>query len=73
MIPGGRFEIGTERVVTQLTFGSGWVYGSPYDVAEDGPFLALVGNEEPPPPRVRVILGWDHEVTRLDRENRTAQ
>jgi hypothetical protein len=39
---GGRFEIGPERVVTRLAFGSGWTYGSPYDVADGGRFLALV-------------------------------
>jgi Tol biopolymer transport system component len=72
-VNGGRFEIGAERVVTQLTFGSGWTYGSPYDTADGGRFLAIVRTEDAPPPRVRVILGWDHEVTRLGRENRTAQ
>jgi hypothetical protein len=72
-VNGGRFEIGAERVVTQLTFGSGWTYGSPYDAADGGRFLAIVRTEDAPPPRVRVILGWDHEVTRLGRENRTAQ
>ena len=59
--------------MTQLTFGSGGTYGSPDDVAEGGRFLAIVRTEDAPPPRVRVVLGWDHEVTRLGRENRTAQ
>jgi serine/threonine-protein kinase len=62
---GGRFEIGPERVVTRLAFGSGWTYGSPYDVADGGRFLALVRTEETPPPRIRVVVGWTHEVTRL--------
>lgn len=69
----GRFEIGAERVVTQLAFGSGWTYGSPYDVADGGRFLAIVRTEDAPPSRVRVVLGWDREVTRLGRDNRTAQ
>ena len=61
----GRFEIGPERVVAPLAFGSGWTYGAPYDVAADGRFLALVRTEALPPPRIRVVLGWDREVTRL--------
>jgi hypothetical protein len=61
----GRFEIGPERVVTQLAFGSGWTYGAPYDVAEGGRFLALVRTEPTPPPRIRVVLGWNREVARL--------
>lgn len=65
----GRFETGPERPVTQLAFGSGWTYGVPYDVAADGRFLALVRTEAPPPPRIRVVLGWDREVTRLGSAN----
>jgi eukaryotic-like serine/threonine-protein kinase len=61
----GRFEIGPERVVAPLAFGSGWTYGAPYDVASGGRFLALVRTEAPTPPRIRVVLGWDHELTRL--------
>jgi serine/threonine-protein kinase len=61
----GRFEIGPERVVAPLAFGSGWTYGAPYDVARDGRFLALVRTEASPAPRIRVVLGWDREVTRL--------
>jgi hypothetical protein len=61
----GRFEIGPERVVAPLAFGSGWTYGAPYDVASDGRFLALVRTEAPSPPRIRVVLGWDREVARL--------
>jgi hypothetical protein len=34
----GRFEIGPERAVGQLAFGSGWTYGAPYDVADGGRF-----------------------------------
>ncbi|PWT83157.1 MAG: hypothetical protein C5B57_07435 [Blastocatellia bacterium] len=66
----GRFEIGPERVVAPLAFGSGWIYGAPYDVASDGRFLALVRTEASPPPRIRVVLGWDHEVTRLGSRDR---
>jgi hypothetical protein len=61
----GRFEVGPERIVTpQLAFGSGWTYGAPYDVADDGRFIAFVRTAETPPPRIRVVLGWDREVTR---------
>ena len=67
---GGRFEIGPERIVTQLAFGSGWTYGAPYDVAADGRFLALVRTDASPPPRIRVVLGWDREVTRLAAQDR---
>jgi serine/threonine-protein kinase len=66
----GRFEIGPERVVAPLAFGSGWIYGAPYDVAADGRFLALVRNEASPPPRIRVVLGWDREVRRLASRDR---
>jgi serine/threonine-protein kinase len=58
----GRFEIGPERVVAPLAFGSGWSYGAPYDVAADGRFLALVRTEAPTPPRIRVVLGWEREI-----------
>jgi eukaryotic-like serine/threonine-protein kinase len=61
----GHFEIGPERVVTQLAFGSGWTYGAPYDVADGGRFLALVRTEATAPPRIRVVLGWNREVARL--------
>jgi serine/threonine-protein kinase len=66
----GRFETGPERPVAQLAFGSGWTYGAPYDVSADNRFLALVRTDAPPPPRVRVVLGWDREVTRLGSEGR---
>ena len=66
----GRFEIGPERVVAPLAFGSGWTYGAPYDVSADGRFLALVRTEVSPPPRIRVVLGWDREVTRLGSRDR---
>jgi serine/threonine protein kinase len=55
----GRFEIGPERLVAPLAFGSGWTFGAPYDVAPDGRFLALVRTEASPPPRIRVVVGWD--------------
>jgi serine/threonine-protein kinase len=61
----GHFEIGPERVVTQLAFGSGWTYGAPYDVGNGGRFLALVRTEATAPPRIRVVLGWNREVARL--------
>jgi hypothetical protein len=61
----GRFEVGEERVVAPLAFGSGWTYGAPYDVTRDGRFLALVRTESPAPPRIRVVLGWEREVARL--------
>jgi hypothetical protein len=61
----GRFEIGPERVLAPLAFGSGWTYGAPFDVTADGRFLALVRTEVSQPQRIRVVLGWDREVTRL--------
>jgi len=64
------FEVGPEHVVTQLAFGSGWTYGAPYDVAEGGRFLALVRTEDTPPPRIRVVLGWNGEVGRLGSRSR---
>ena len=67
---GGRFEIGPERAVAPLAFGSGWTYGAPYDVTPDGRFLALVRTEPPVPPRIRVVLGWDREVNRLRGQDR---
>ena len=66
----GHFEIGPERVVTQLAFGSGWTYGAPYDVADGGRFLALVRTEATAPPRIRVVLGWNREVARLASRDR---
>jgi hypothetical protein len=66
----GHFEIGPERVVAPLAFGSGWTYGAPFDAAADGRFLALVRTDPSPPPRIRVVLGWDHEVTRLRARER---
>jgi hypothetical protein len=51
--------------VTQLGFGSGWTYGAPYDAADGGRLLAIVRTKEMPPPRIRVVLGWHHEVARL--------
>jgi hypothetical protein len=66
----GQFEIGPERFVAPLAFGSGWAFGAPYDVASDGRFIALVRTEPTPPPRIRVVLGWDREVTRLATPDR---
>jgi serine/threonine protein kinase len=67
---GGRFEVGPERMVTQLAFGSGWTYGSPYDVSEDGRFLALVRTDDTPTTDVRVVLGWTADVARLGSRER---
>jgi hypothetical protein len=64
---GGRFEVGPERMITQLAFGSGWTYGSPYEVSEDGRFLALVRTDATVSAGVRVVLGWDHDVKRLEK------
>jgi Tol biopolymer transport system component len=61
----GRFETGPERTLTQLSFGSGWTFGAPYDAAADGRLLALVRTHDSPPLRIRVVFGWDHEVSRL--------
>jgi Tol biopolymer transport system component len=66
----GRFEIGPEHKVTQLTYGSGWMYGAPYDAATDGRLLVLVRTEAPPPLRIRVVLGWDREVASLASRER---
>ena len=66
----GHFQIGPERVVAPLAYGSGWTYGAPYDVAADGRFLALVRTDPPEPSRIRVVLGWDHEVVRLGSQGR---
>ena len=62
----GRFEIGAERPVAPLTVGTGWMFGAPYDAARDGRFLAIVRTEPDPPLRIRVVLGWDRDVARLD-------
>jgi len=61
----GRFETGPERTVTRLAAGSGWTYGAPYDTASGDRFLALIRTEAPQPVRIRVVVGWDREVTRL--------
>ena len=66
----GQFEIGPERIVAPLAFGSGWSFGAPYDVAEGGRFLALVRTTEAGPPRIRVVLNWDREVSRLAQRDR---
>jgi Tol biopolymer transport system component len=61
----GRFEIGSERTIAPLEFGTGWTFGAPYDVTADGRFLALVRAGPTSPPRIRVVVGWDQEVARL--------
>jgi serine/threonine-protein kinase len=66
----GVFETGAERAVVHLAFGSGWTYGAPYDAVPGGRFLALVRTEVSPPPRIRVVLGWDQEVTRTGQRTR---
>ena len=45
--------------------GSGWTFGTPFDAAADGRLLALVRTREAPPSTLRVVLGWDREVSRL--------
>jgi hypothetical protein len=37
----------------------------PYDVSEDGRFLALVRTDATVSAGVRVVLGWTHDVARL--------
>ena len=44
-------------------------YGAPYDAAADGRFLALVRTEASPPPRIRIVLGWDQEVRRIGQKS----
>jgi hypothetical protein len=61
----GRFEIGPEHTLAKLSVGSGWTFGSPYDAAADGRLLALVRTQDPPPPRIRVVLGWERELSRF--------
>jgi eukaryotic-like serine/threonine-protein kinase len=66
----GRFEIGAERPIAPLTVGTGWMFGTPYDASRDGRFLALVRTEPAPPLRIRVVVGWDRDVARLDPSDR---
>jgi Tol biopolymer transport system component len=61
----GQFETGPERTLAQLSFGSGWTFGTPYDAAADGRLLALVRTQDPAPVRIRVVLGWGRELSRL--------
>jgi len=65
----GRFETGPESPLADLSVGSGWTFGAPFDAAADGRLLALVRTHESPPPRVRIVLGWDREVSRLQSES----
>jgi eukaryotic-like serine/threonine-protein kinase len=64
----GRFETGAESALAALSVGSGWTFGAPFDAAADGRLLALVRTHESPPPRIRIVLGWDREVSRLEAE-----
>jgi len=61
----GRFVTGPERALSELSVGSGWTFGAPFDAAADGRLLALVRSQASLPPRIRVVLGWDREVSRL--------
>ena len=61
----GRFETGPESTVAALAVGSGWTFGAPFDGAADGRLLALVRTREAPPLRIRIVLGWDLEVSQL--------
>lgn len=65
-----RFTIGAEHPIAPLTVGTGWIFGMPYDAARDGRLLALVRTEPDPPPRIRVVLGWDRDVARRDPVDR---
>jgi serine/threonine-protein kinase len=67
----GLFETGAERPVVRFAFGSGWTYGAPYDAGPSGRVLALIRTEVSPPPRIRVVLGWDQEVTRIGLQHKT--
>ena len=60
---GGRFEAGPEHALATLSFGSGWIFGAPYDAAPDGRLLAFVRTAAPQPPRIRVVIGWDRELS----------
>ena len=57
----GRFETGPEKVLTKMWHGSGWLYGAPIDQMADGRLLAIVRTTPEEPPRIRVVLGWEHE------------
>ena len=39
--------------------------GTPFDAAADGRLLALVRTRDAPPSNLRVVLGWDREVSRF--------
>jgi serine/threonine protein kinase len=65
----GRFETGPESTLAELSVGSGWTFGAPFDAAADGRLLALVRTHEAPAPRIRIVLGWDREVSRLASES----
>lgn len=67
---GTEFEVGPERSIAPLSFGSGWTFSAPYDVADGNRFLALVRTSEAQPPRVRVVLGWSSQLAQLDASAR---
>jgi hypothetical protein len=48
-----------------LAFGSGWTYNAPYDPAADGRFLGPVRTGPTLPPAIRVVLGFDRQLTRF--------
>jgi hypothetical protein len=66
----GRFDIGAEHAIAPLTVGTGWMFGTPYDAARDGRFLAIVRTDPDPPVRIRVVLDWHRDVARLDPSDR---
>jgi hypothetical protein len=60
----GRFETGPERAIGALWWGSGWLFGAPVDSTPDGRLLGFVRTSAPEPPRIRVVLRWDYELSR---------
>jgi hypothetical protein len=69
----GRFETGPESTVGALAVGSGWTFGAPFDGAADGRLLALVRTRDAPPVRIRIVLGWDREVSQVQSAGRQAR
>jgi hypothetical protein len=59
----GRFEPGVQKTLAPLPYGSGWLFSAPVDSLADGRLLALVRASAAGPPRIRVVLGWDRELT----------
>jgi hypothetical protein len=49
------------------------MFSTVYDAARDDHFLALVCTKTTPSPRIRIAVGWYHEVARLDPRARPAR